>query len=278
VLNVSTVNFALWHIGCALSPNLTALIVFRLLTGIGGSGCLAIGSGVIADLFEKEQRGLASTIYSIGPLFGPVLGPICGGFVAELAGWRWVRCQHLWNASILIIAQVFWVLLIAAGTITTGILIFNRETNPKVLMKRKTQRLRRELNRDDLRSCYEVSHKGQPLSFKHILLHGLIRPVKMFIFLPIVAMLSTYMAFVYGLLYLLFTTITKVFEVTYGWPADLCGFAYTGIGIGLLAGVILMANVSDSSIEKLTKANGGVYEPEMRLKLCLPFACLIPIS
>jgi predicted MFS family arabinose efflux permease len=100
----------------------------------------------------------------------------------------------------------------------------------------------------------------------------------MFIFLPIVAMLSMYMAFVYGLLYLLFTTITEVFEVTYGWPADLCGFAYIGIGIGLLVGVILMAKVSDSNIKTLTKANDGVYEPEMRLKLCLPFACLIPIS
>ena len=180
--------------------------------------------------------------------------------------------------SMLTIIQVFWILLIAAGTVTTGILIFNRETNPKVLMKRKTQRLRRDLNRDDLRSCYEVLHNGQPLTFKTILLHGLIRPVKMFIFLPIVAILSTYLAFIYGLLYLLFTTITNVFEKTYGWPADLCGLAYIGIGFGLLTGTIIMAVGSDSSIKKLTKTNNGVYEPEMRLRLCLPFACLIPIS
>jgi MFS family permease len=74
VLNVTTVIFTLFQIGCALAPNLSALIVFRLLTGIGGSGCLSTGSGVIADLFEKEQRGLASSIYSFGPLFGPILG------------------------------------------------------------------------------------------------------------------------------------------------------------------------------------------------------------
>lgn len=74
VLGVTKVNFALWQIGCALSPDISSLIIFRFLTGVGGSGCLAIGSGVIADLFEKEERGVASTFYSIGPLFGPVLG------------------------------------------------------------------------------------------------------------------------------------------------------------------------------------------------------------
>lgn len=79
-----------FQIGCALAPNLSALIVFRLLTGIGGSACLTIGGGVVSDLFAAEQRGLAMSIFSFGPLFGPVLGPICGGFIAHGAGWRWV--------------------------------------------------------------------------------------------------------------------------------------------------------------------------------------------
>lgn len=90
VLNISTSFFVLFQIGCALAPNLPALIVFRLLTGIGGSACLTIGGGVISDMFEAEQRGLAMSVFSFGPLFGPVLGPICGGFIAQRAGWRWV--------------------------------------------------------------------------------------------------------------------------------------------------------------------------------------------
>jgi multidrug resistance protein len=90
ILNCATSFFVMFQIGCALAPNLSALIVFRLLTGIGGSACLTIGGGVISDLFEPEQRGLAMSIFSFGPLFGPVLGPICGGFIAHGAGWRWV--------------------------------------------------------------------------------------------------------------------------------------------------------------------------------------------
>jgi multidrug resistance protein len=88
VLTGANVFFCLWQIGCALAPNLSALIVFRFLAGIGGSGCLTIGGGVIADLFQPDRRGLANSLYSVGPLFGPVIGPICGGFIAQRIGWR----------------------------------------------------------------------------------------------------------------------------------------------------------------------------------------------
>lgn len=90
ILNMATLHFVVWQIGCALAPNITSLIIFRLLAGMGGSACLTIGGGVIADMFVKEQRGTAMAIFTFGPLFGPVLGPICGGFIAQNAGWRWV--------------------------------------------------------------------------------------------------------------------------------------------------------------------------------------------
>jgi MFS family permease len=71
VLTGANVFFCVWQIGAALSPNLSALIVFRFLAGVGGSGCLTIGGGVIADLFHPDRRGLASSVYTFGPLFGP---------------------------------------------------------------------------------------------------------------------------------------------------------------------------------------------------------------
>jgi MFS family permease len=71
VLTGANVFFCVWQIGAAVSPNLSALIVFRFLAGVGGSGCLTIGGGVIADLFHPDRRGLASSVYTFGPLFGP---------------------------------------------------------------------------------------------------------------------------------------------------------------------------------------------------------------
>ena len=66
VLTGANVFFCIWQIGCALSPNLASLIVFRLLAGIGGAGCLTIGGGVISDLFHADRRGAATAIYSVG--------------------------------------------------------------------------------------------------------------------------------------------------------------------------------------------------------------------
>jgi multidrug resistance protein len=260
VLTCANMFFTVWQIGCALAPNMSALIVLRFLSGIGGSGCLTIGGGVIADLFNSDQRGLATSVYSLGPLFGPIVGPICGGFVAQRASWRWV----------------FWVLLIAAGTVSAGIEVLTRETNHRVLIKRKVNRLRKELSRPELRSCYDST--GAPESPSTIFLNGILRPLKMLFLSPIVFLLSIYMAFAYGLLYLLFTTIPTVFTGTYGWQPEMTGLAYIGLGVGFITGVVVVAKISDVTVVRMTKANKGVFEPEMRLPACIFFACWIPIT
>jgi len=78
---------------------------------------------------------------------------------------------------------VFWVLFIAATITTVGIECLNRETNPRVLIRRKTDRLRVELNRPELQSVY--TPEG-PLPRTTILKNGLLRPLRMLFFSPIV--------------------------------------------------------------------------------------------
>lgn len=171
---------------------------------------------------------------------------------------------------------MYWILLIAASLVTIGIEILTTETNPQVLITRKVKRLQRELNRPGLYSVYDIGKPTLPAT--QILLNGMIRPLKMLIFSPIVFLLSLYMAVVYGLLYLIFTTITSVFIQTYGWSPDICGLAYIGLGVGFFAGMGVVARISDQTVVRMTKANGGVFEPEMRLPACLFFACFIPIT
>lgn len=102
--------------------------------------------------------------------------------------------------------------------------------------------------------------------------------MKMLLFSPIVGLLAVYVALIYGCLYLLFTTVDTVFARTYHWKSDLTGLAYIGLGLGLLAGQSLFGLSSDRIIVRLTRANNGDYQPEMRLTLCLMYACFVPIS
>lgn len=171
---------------------------------------------------------------------------------------------------------MFWILLICGGTATVLIWIFNRESNPRVILARKAAVQRELTGNKDLISWYDRDTGTQ--SKRHVLTHGLIRPIKLLIFSPIVLLLSLYMAITYGLLYLLFTTVTNVFEVQYGWDPEMTGLAYTGIGVGLLLGVGAVAKLSDATVIRLASRNGGVVEPEMRLPACIVFGMFLPIS
>ena len=78
------------------APSTGVFIVFRLFAGFGASAPLAIGAGIIADMFVSEQRGQAVALWSLFPLLGPVLGPLLGAFVQDYTTWHWV----FWSISL----------------------------------------------------------------------------------------------------------------------------------------------------------------------------------
>lgn len=171
-----------------------------------------------------------------------------------------------------------WIVLILGCVLTVAVFFLQRETYHAVLLERKTKRLRRELSRTELQNIMTYDKDASATSSWSILKHGIIRPLKMLTKSPIVLLCSLYMSFLFGLLFLLFTTITPVFIQTYGWSPQITGLAYLGIGIGNFMGIAFVAKTSDATIIRLAKKNKGVYEPEMRLPTCVFFGMLIPIA
>ena len=82
--------FVVFTVACAVSSNLNMLIGFRFLAGCVGAVPLAVGGGTIADMFQRDERGLAMSLYSMGPVIGPAIGPVAGGFLSQAKGWRWI--------------------------------------------------------------------------------------------------------------------------------------------------------------------------------------------
>ncbi|KZO90888.1 MFS general substrate transporter [Calocera viscosa TUFC12733] len=76
--------FLVFLLACASTPSMASFIVFCFFAGLGGIASLAIGSGVIADLFHQRERASAMTLYTLGPVLGPVLGLVAGGFVVQI--------------------------------------------------------------------------------------------------------------------------------------------------------------------------------------------------
>lgn len=75
---------------CGIAPNLTTLVIARVLQGIGGGGLAPVEQSIIADTFPPEKRGVAFAAFAIVVVVGPVLGPTLGGYIVEVASWHWV--------------------------------------------------------------------------------------------------------------------------------------------------------------------------------------------
>ncbi|KAM3436288.1 hypothetical protein MY4824_004439 [Beauveria thailandica] len=259
VLIISNSFFCVWQIGCALAPNIETLVIARFLSGLGGAACLTLGGSIIGDLFRPEQRGFAIGIWNIGPLLGPSIGPLLGGFVTKTLGWRWD----------------FWIVLILAVPVTVLTALLTKETSHKVLMHRKTMRLRKELNVPILKSCYD--HSNEKVAVENICA-GLVRPIKMLVLSPLVFFLSLYIAFVFGVVYLLYTTIPAVFMEQYAFDTDHIGLIYLALGLGNILGWLVNTLFSDRVVVKLSLANNGVFEPEMRLLTSVYFGIFLPVT
>jgi hypothetical protein len=149
---------------------------------------------------------------------------------------------------------------------------FLRETYAIAILNKKTTRLRKETGNPNLRSALDLGFDN-----KELLKRSILRPSKMLFLSPIVFLLTLYMSFVYGLLYLLFTTITQVFTSTYGFSQGTAGLAFLGLGCGMIFGVVSVGIASDKILKRLA-AKSGVTKPEYRLPPMIVGGCLIPIG
>ena len=75
---------------CGLAPNLTMLIIFRVLQGAGGGGLQPSEQAILADTFEPAKRGMAFAVYGVAVVMAPAIGPTLGGWITDNYTWRWI--------------------------------------------------------------------------------------------------------------------------------------------------------------------------------------------
>src|ERR1700761_5469042 len=80
---LSVALFTVSSLLCGLAPNLTFLILARILQGIGGGGLAPSEQAMMADTFPPEKRGMAFAAYGIVVIVGPILGPTLGGLITD---------------------------------------------------------------------------------------------------------------------------------------------------------------------------------------------------
>jgi DHA2 family multidrug resistance protein len=74
---------------CGYAWNLDALLLFRLVQGLGGGGMVPLAQSILADSFPPEKRGQGFALFGVAVVVAPVVGPTLGGWLADNLSWRW---------------------------------------------------------------------------------------------------------------------------------------------------------------------------------------------
>jgi MFS family permease len=219
---------------------------------------LTIWQGVLSDTFFPEERGRAISIYSLAPLLGPAIGPIAGGFISQNTTWRWC----------------FWATTIFTAMVQCFGFFFLQETYAPKLLEWKRDKLRKETGNMALHTEFDSPDRTLLTTLKV----AMKRPFKLLFTQPIVQALACYMAYLYGLMYLMLSTFPLLWNGRYGESVGIGSLNFISMGLGFFLGTQITAPLNDLVYRRLKKKNNGVGKPEFRVPIMVPASLLVPIG
>lgn len=259
-LVIAFIGYTAFQVGCALSPNTGAILVFRFLGGTFAAAPLVISGALISDLWDANTRGKALGFFTLAPFAGPAIGPTVSGYMA-VAGvyWRWV----------------YWVLTIFAGSCGLLLLLTVPETFTPYLLVQRAKKLRKETG--DNRWWAPLERRKY--TFAQRVEQTLLRPWKIFFREPMLIAVTMYMSFVYGCIYLLFEAYPIVFAFGHGFNAGALGLMFLPLFIGGALAVFAYLAYWNPRYEQLAREFApNPVPPEYRLEYAMWAAPLFAAS
>ncbi len=97
--------FTLSSLLCGLAWNIESMIAFRALQGFTGGAMVPLVFATGFQMFEGPKRAMIPAILGMVSTLAPTIGPSVGGWITDVADWRWLFFMNLGPG--LIVTAVF---------------------------------------------------------------------------------------------------------------------------------------------------------------------------
>ncbi|OEZ65519.1 multidrug resistance protein 3 [Janthinobacterium sp. HH103] len=88
-------TFLLGSVLCGLAQNMTELIIFRAIQGLGAGGFMPLAQIIIGDIVPPAERGKRQGMVPVVFAVTSVLGPVLGGVITDALSWHWIFYVNL---------------------------------------------------------------------------------------------------------------------------------------------------------------------------------------
>ncbi|GFZ43771.1 Uncharacterized MFS-type transporter [Saitozyma sp. JCM 24511] len=251
--------FICFSAATATAENIQTIMICRFFGGVFSSSPVVIVGGGISDIWSQRERGSAIVVYSLCIVGGPTVAPVIGAAVSEsYLTWRWTEY--------LVVILTSFVILVD--------LLFLPETSASAILTSKARMLRLKTGRWGLHSQAETMDR----SLNTFLHTTLFLPLKMLAFEPMVLLITTYNAFAYGILYMLFASLDIIYAETRGWGPVPSSLPILATLVGTLIAAGLNFTYSEHYFGRYLDTHGGKARPEKRLPPMMLGAITFPIG
>lgn len=298
----------------AMTRNRADFIASNLLSGFGGAISETIAQITIADVFFVHEHAAMNGWFLFAQTTGATLGPVASGYVVDGQGWRWMWwwCVILFGINLVMVVFLFEeskyipidldddhelqeldrpatqdkgghdvpsvgavdnnIEYLQPPAITGDNVAYSPlPTNPPNVSSAPppiARSMRPKTYRERMATITKTNGSIWPEFYRPL--------IPLFKFAAI-----AYSAVTFGTLSICFAVIASVmstylFKPPYNFSASSVGLMSLALFATSVPALIFGGYGNDKLIMWLSKRNGGVYEPEMRLWLALPMAIVVP--